>query len=92
MKNNLVEEMKKLYDFIGVNSVDFPSEVIHTSQRYNKRKDDMYKDGQDKVYKVWSTQYEPLKKKVRKEFTRFYREHNEKLFNLLGYRIEEWES
>lgn len=92
MKNNLTEEMKKLCEFIGAEQIELPSEVIPTSQRYSKRrKDDMYKDGQDKVYKVWSREYEPLKKKVKREFNSFYREHNKKLFDLLGYRIKEWE-
>lgn len=90
MKNNLTEEMKKLCEFIGADTIEIPSENIHTSQRYNKRKDDMYKDGQDRVYKTWSREYEPLKKRVKREFRSFYREHNEKLFDLLGYRIKEW--
>lgn len=90
MKGNPTDEMKKVYNFIGVEQIELSSKKIHEADRYDKRSSDMYKDGQDKVYKVWSREYESLKKKERKEFNIYYREHNEKLFNLLGYRIKEW--
>lgn len=92
MKVNLTEEMKKIYNFIGAKLIELPTERIPTSKRYNKKTDDMYEDSQEKVYKVWSRKYEPIKKKDKREFNDFYKEHNEKLFDLLGYRIEEWEN
>lgn len=93
MKNDTTNEMSKIHEFLGADPVDFPTEIIHPSKRYSKKTGDMYKDSQEKVYKVWSrvgANFEPMEKKVRREFNIFYREQNEKLFDLLGYRIEEW--
>lgn len=93
MKNDTTKEMSKVLEFIGADPVDFPTKFIHSSERYSKKNDDMYKDSQEKVYKVWSRlgiNYEPMKKKARRDLNNFFREHNEKLFDLLGYRIKEW--
>ena len=100
-RNNLYvitqEEMKadtngivnKLYDFLGTAQCDL--DVVETTQEIaSDRNLDLDKDGQIKEYKVWSAEYEPMSDEVRSALSVFYKSHNEKLFDLLGYEIKEW--
>ena len=90
MKSNTNYELNKLYDFLGVDQYDLKVKET-TAEKATGRSLDLNKDGKDKNYKVWSTKYESMPLELKDDLAQYYRKHNEKLFEFLGYKIEEWE-
>jgi len=90
IKNNTNEEMNKLYKFIGVSELDYKTKKV-TSQEATDRNLNLKKDSEIKSYKVWKTKYKSMDSKLNKQLRKYFQKHNEKLFELLGYKIQEWE-
>ena len=89
MKNNTNEEMNKLYKFLGVEELDYGIQKV-TSQEATNRNLDLKKDSEIKLYKVWKTKYKPMNSKLNKQLKEYFKSYNEKLFEFLGYSIQEW--
>lgn len=90
MKTNTTEEMMKVHKFLGVEEIDIPTKEI----KWSKGIVSLYEVSQDKdhyiIWSAYSRRYNILPK-VRDHYLKFYKPHNEKLFEFLGYRIPEWE-
>jgi len=83
--------MKKLFEFIGVEDLGYPSKEINPLLRENRTRDEDVKLSQSqKFYRVWSRHPKKLTGPLRNELLEFYKEDNEKLFDFLGYEIKEW--
>ncbi len=89
MKDNVVGEMNRLYDFLNVKKCNFDTMEV-TSAEATNRNLDLNKDGKVKAYKKWSSKYPPMSSNIEKDLYMYYKEHNKLLFDFLGYRIEEW--
>lgn len=89
MKNDTNKIMNELYTFLGAESYEL--ETLATTQKIAADRGlDLREDSKVNNYKVWSSEYEPLSDTIRKDLFGFYKPHNEKLFNFLGYEIGEW--
>jgi len=89
MKDNVVGEMNRLYDFLNVKRCNFDIMEV-TSDEATNRNLDLNKDSEVKSYKKWSTNYKPMFFEDRENVNSFYEPHNIDLFNFLRYDIEEW--
>ena len=91
MKKNTTDEMKKLFEFIGVEDLGYPSKEIDPLLRKNRtRNQDVKLSQSQKFYRVWSRYPTKLTGRLRNELLEFYKTDNEKLFDFLGYEVEEW--
>lgn len=91
MKKNTTEEMRKLFDFIGVEDLGFPTREIDPILRRNKTRDETVKENRsEKFYRVWTRHPDTLPNPFREEFLNFYKPFNKQLFDYLGYEIKEW--
>ena len=82
----------------------YPREQIHIVIAEQMRKDtnkeinkiykffglSSYDLSKNKLYNT-SSKYQPMDSMIRKKLVEFYKPYNEKLYKLLGYRIEEWD-
>jgi hypothetical protein len=91
MKNNTQNVMNDIYDFIDVQKLNFGIQKV-TSQEATNRNLNLEKDSEIKLYKVWQTKYEPINSKLEKKLKEYFKKHNEKLFEFLGYDIKEWKT
>jgi len=80
MKKDTNVELNKIYSFLGVDNIELPTRKIEFKKR----------DGKVKEYRNWDSKYKPLRGIVRDELLQEYKEENEKLFDFLGYTIDEW--
>lgn len=91
MKSNTTEEMKKVFEFLGVSDLNLPrKEVDGVLLRHRSRQEDIQKNKEEKYYRVWSKHKETLGGSLRQEIIGLYRPYNKKLFNFLGYKVKEW--
>ena len=93
LKNNTVEEMSKIFKFLKVTDIQLPVKEIHGNLlgKGHTRYDDIIQNRNEKFYRVWKKEYDPMPEDLKKQIDDFYKPENEKLFNFLGYRIEEWD-
>jgi len=90
MKNNLNEEMNKLYRFIGVSELNYETQKV-TFQEATNRNLNLEKDSKIKSYKVWKTKYnKPMDSKANTQLKKYFKKYNEDLFKFLGCSIKEW--
>ena len=91
MKNNITREMRKAFEFLGVDDLNYKGkeiEPILTAKR--TRQEDIALSRSEKTYRVWSRYSGLTDKQLRKQIQTFYKAHNERLFKFLGYEIKEW--
>ncbi|MHA2279760.1 MAG: sulfotransferase family protein [Promethearchaeota archaeon] len=90
MRANLQEELNRLYDFLGV--PHFESEVdifINPGNKVAKNENPVHT--RITSYQDWTSEYEPMDYSLRQRLLKFYQSRNEELFDLLGFKIPEWE-
>ena len=93
MKNNSTEEMKKVFSYINVKDLNFPPKIIPGILLKNRtRIEDIILNNKEQFYRVWSRHSEKLTGPIRNEILEYYKPYNEKLFDYLGYEIEEWKN
>lgn len=80
MKNNTNEELNKIYEWLGLNRHDLITDVVDAKDR------DVFID----TYKSWSTQYDGVKDKTRKQLTHVFGADTEKLKQFLNDDLAEW--
>lgn len=91
MKEDPTNEMKKVFEFLDVYDLNYPKKIISGQFLKNKtRQEDIRDSQQEKFYRVWSTWKGRLSGKDRQRCLEYYKPYNEKLFELLGYKIKEW--
>jgi len=91
MKNDPTSEMKRVFDFIGVDDLNLPKKVVDGALlKHRTRLEDVKLNMEEQFYRVWSKHTEKLTGKIRKQLLMRYKPFNEKLYNFLGYEIEEW--
>lgn len=81
-KKNTNDELNKIYRFLGCKEIDIPVKKI------SPREKDVFID----TYKKWSSSYSSMGQDDRNSLLSFYAEENKKLFDYLGYSIDEWGS
>jgi len=90
MKNNLNEEMNKLYKFLGASELNYGIQKV-TFQEATNRNLDLKKDSKIKLYKVWKSKYKlSMDKNLKSQLKEYFKKHNDKLFKFLEYDIQEW--
>jgi len=89
MKKDMTAEMKKVFEYIGVDDLNLPSKEI-VYMKGTTRKEDLISNREEKFYRVWSKFTTHLTGPLRKEVLKYYKPYNERLFNYLGYEIKEW--
>ncbi len=90
MKKDPNDELRKVHEFLGASSLELPVERVAPDKGWIKGKTNLYDDSKKGKYTVWESGYsipDAGSKSLRKHF----KDHNEKLFKFLGYRIDEWE-
>lgn len=91
MKKDPTTEMKKVFDFIGVEDLALPKkEIDGVLLRNRTRQEDIKASRQEPYYRVWSKHKGRLTGKERQKWLKHFEPYNEKLFEHLGYSIEEW--
>jgi len=91
MKNDPSNEMKKVFEFLGVSDLKLPKKVIGgVLLKDRSRKEDVVLNRKEKFYRVWSKHTDVLSGKMRKEILNYYKPFNKKLFKFIGYEIKEW--
>lgn len=89
MKKDTNKELNNLYDFIGVSKYDLNSYSVAARVATDKELD-LVADSKIKNYKVWSSEYKPMTKIIRKQLEEYFKPHNAKLFKFIGNDIPEW--
>jgi hypothetical protein len=91
MKKNPTVEMKKVFDFIGVSDLNLPKKVIYPILREKRtRQEDIILNRKEKFYRVWSRHKQKIRGSLRQDLLEYYKPHNERFFEFLGYEIGEW--
>jgi len=91
MKKDMKNEMKKVFDFLGVEDLGYDEKEIGGVLLKNRsRGEDIKLNHKQKFYRVWSKHKETLTGPVRKECLKFFTPFNKRLYKFLGYEIEEW--
>ena len=80
MKADPNKELNRVYDFLGIDHIEMPVEKV----KFEKR------DGKVDGYRNWGSNYKPIDGDARKQLLSEYEDANNKLFNFLGYSIDEW--
>ncbi len=81
MKKDTDKEVNKIYKFLGLP----PAWAGVTSVTFKERNTTVAQ------YKTWDSGYEPMSDKARKALVEFYKPHNDKMLEWLGYDIPEWQ-
>lgn len=93
MKDNPNEEMKKVFSFLNVDDLDYPKKIIDGVLLKNRsRLEDVAKNKKEKYYRVWSKHQDKLTGPLRNQLLKYYEPFNDRLFDFLGYKIEEWKT
>ena len=93
MKNNTTMEMAKVFSFLGVDDLEFPPKIVHGQLlKTRNRTEDIELNKIEKFYRVWTKHTEKLTGPLRNEALEYFKPYNERLFEFLGYEIEEWKS
>jgi len=92
LKTNTKEEMKKIFDFLGVHDLNYEAKEIHPILREHRtRQEDVALSRTEKFYRVWTRVKTASEMPARKEINEYYKPFNQRLYDFLGYKIEEWE-
>jgi len=88
MKENPSKEIMKIHKFLGIKPINLPPKEID----WSKKKRMVYKISKEQSY-IFFSKYSKnrLLPNERKKFLKYFKSHNEKLFDFLGFRISEWE-
>jgi hypothetical protein len=92
MKIDTSNEMDKIFKFLGAKDYHLPTKIV-PGDRTKRAKSlglDIDNNRTEKFYRVWTKGQLKLQGPMRKEVLKYYRPHNKKLFEFLGYEIEEW--
>lgn len=90
MKNSTSNEMNKLFKFLNVKELNYDFYKVSSQEAINRNLD-LNKDSEIKSFKVWNTKYnKQINKNIKNQLKDYFIEHNEKLFEFLNYRINEW--
>jgi len=91
MKKNTVEEMNKIYDFLNLEIVDIERRVIDVNKsRVKPPSKNMELIRSEPWYRVYDQYSETVSGELRQQGLDYYKKWNERLFEFLGYEIEEW--
>ncbi len=74
------KELNKLYKWLGKPEIKLDVSKVRFEDR----------DKTIKHYKKWRSKYRPMRPPIRRELLEYYKEHNDRLFEWLGYEIKEW--
>jgi hypothetical protein len=92
MKKDPTNEMKKVFDFLGVEDLNYPKKIIHGQLLKNRtRVEDVELNHKEKFYRVWSKHKDVLSGPMRQYVVDYYKDYNLRLYDYLGYRIKEWD-
>lgn len=89
MRKNTNEEINKIYNFLGAEQYNLNNKEVSHEKGHIKGRLISTVSNQN-FYKSWQVKYDPLPIKTRKKALEFFKPSNEKLFEFLGYEIEEW--
>lgn len=81
MKQDTSKELNRLYDFLGVEEL----RLGIMNQSFDNR------DTRIGTYKNWDSGYPKMREEDKKYLKKKYSDDNNKLFEFLGYDIEEWQ-
>jgi hypothetical protein len=87
MKNDLTYEMKKIFEFIGVEDLNYNPQI---PIRGRNRIEDIKLNHKEKFYRIWSTGPEKLTGSLRSRMVEKFKPLNKRLFDYLGYEIDGW--
>lgn len=92
MKKNTVEEMNKIYDFLNLDRIELERKRVTINDAYliKPPSKSMGIRRAEPWYRVWDQYSETVQGDVRNKGLKYYKECNKKLFDFLGYEIEEW--
>jgi len=91
MKEKPTKGMKNVFDFLDVDDLALPKKTINPILRAKRtREQDVALNKKEKFYRVWSRHKDKISGSMRQELLEYYKPHNEKLFDFLGYEIKEW--
>jgi len=93
MKKDPTTGMCEVFKFIGVEDLNLPKKVIDgVLRRYRNREEDIEVSRKEPFYRVWDrwSAKGRLEGPERKKLLEMYKPYNERLFDFLGYEIEEW--
>lgn len=91
MKNNTTKEMRKLFDFLGVEDLALPSKKINGILRKNKTRDeDVALSLEENFYRVWDRHKGKVSGEMRSYMLDFFKPFNKQLFKYIGREIKEW--
>lgn len=93
MKQDPTTEMKKVFEFIGVEDLNLPKKVIDGVLRRDRtRQEDIALNRQEDFYRVWDrwSSKDSLTGASREKLLKIYKSYNEELFKYLGYEVKEW--
>lgn len=93
MKKDPTSGMREVFEFIGVEDLNLPKKVIDgVLRRHRNREEDIEVSRNEPFYRVWDrwSAKGRLEGPERERLLELYRPYNERLFDYLGYEIEEW--
>jgi hypothetical protein len=91
LKKDTVEEMNKIYDFLGLKRVNIKRKVVNVRNTYvSPASKNMEIRRGEPWYRVWDQYENTITGNLRKEGLKIFKPYNERLFKFLGYEIEEW--
>lgn len=91
MKNETTKEMGKIFNFLGVNDLNYQAKIINPFLLKNKtRQEDININRSEKFYRVWKHNFQMTDFLLRKQIMSYYNNSNRKLFDFLGFEIKEW--
>lgn len=89
MKKDITNEMDKVFNFLGVEELGYEGKIVPGVLQH-KRSVDIEISRQEKFYRIWSKFTGKIEGELRNKLLKYYKPHNEKFFNLIGFNIEEW--
>ena len=89
MKKDTVNEMNKIYKFLGLSELNIERRII-TPDKKPWTTFDMEEQRKEPWYRVWDQYSETITGPLRNKILQYYKIPNQKLFDFLGYEIKEW--
>jgi len=92
MKKDTSNEMNKVFNYLGASEFHLDTKIIpgDRTERAPTLGADIKKNRKENFYRVWTKGQLELKGKMRRKLLEYYKPHNERLFEFLGYEIKEW--
>jgi len=93
MKENTTEEMSKVFNFLGAEDLKLKQKILSNGVllRNRTRQEDIKANKKEDYYRVWSKHTDRLEGPLRERLIEHYKPLNAKLYDFLGYKIEEWD-